>query len=231
MNHQETYTLYRTQPGTPTQNVFQIPTEVNPNLNTLTIPSGSVPAAIPAPSGLGSSYPSPGAVAAVNGTVCWTYEGVYDSTTMTTSPGAVACLAGGASVVVAPQATAPQSLALGVDATGTANAVYWVSFGASANNGGIFKGDLPTPAATPSLVVAEEYPSGLVIDPTDGQTLYWTSRSRGTVMALRPGSTTPLVLAKGQLNPGAITADADSVYWVDEGTGALDGAVLKIAKP
>jgi hypothetical protein len=72
-------------------------------------------------------------------------------------------------------------------------------------------------------------PTRIVSDSTG--TIYWTVRdmpaNQGSVMRLTAGATTPIVLAKQQNNPGALTIDATTVYWVNAGTNdTKNGSIM-----
>lgn len=206
-------TVYWTQAVTQSPNVFEISTMVDTTTNALSTNGAQVPIAAP-PESMGT-YPS--AIAAAGPAVCWTYEDK-----LTATDGVVACSVNGAqSTVIAAMQPTPRSLTLSADGA----TVYWANFASMKNGGGggIFQASTSAPVSV-SQVAAEDFPGGLAID---GQTLYWTSRTQGTVM--RQGSPTPMVTA--QANPGAIAVDNGTLYWVNEGSGgaARDGAIMKIA--
>ena len=170
-------------------------------------------------------------IAAANDAICWTYEDK-----LMTSGGVVACHLKDAAAPIAQGQRTPRGIAMSVDSSGSATAVYWVSFDAEATGGGIHKVVLSDGVpGNPTEVAKEDYPGGIAVD-KDGQTIYWTSRSRGTVMSLSPGDTEPRLRARDQKSPGAIVVDEDSIYWINEGTTDpsggpnRDGAITKLMK-
>lgn len=195
----------------------------------LGILAGSAPKVLGQPTQMVNS---PRGIAATKDVACWTYEDK-----LMTAGGVVACSFAGESVPISSGERTPRAIAMSADAGGNATGVYWANFDAMATGGGgIFMMPINqgmVPDATKTQIAAEDYPAGLVLD---GQTLYWTSRSRGTVMSLKLGDTKPTELASGQQNPGAITVDPDAIYWINEGSAvgnvdaAPNGAVMKLAK-
>ena len=186
----------------------------------------------------GSTDTSPRDIAAANGAVCWTYEDK-----LMTSEGAVACHIDGMAMAmaIAQGQRTPRSIAMSVDAEGSPTAVYWANFDAEspipgAVGGGIYRVQFTDAGpGEPEEFAREDYPGGIAVD-GDGQTIYWTSRSRGTVMSLSPGDTEPRLRARDQKSPGAIVVDEDSIYWINEGTTDpsggpnRDGAITKLMK-
>jgi sugar lactone lactonase YvrE len=207
--------------------VYRVDTEVIGQ--DLGIPAGGAPTALAQPT---QPVNSPRGIAATKDVVCWTYEDK-----LMTAGGVVACSLKGETLSIATGERTPRAIAMSADAGGNATGVYWANFDAmSTGGGGIFMMPMDqgmVPDATKTQIAAEDYPAGLVLD---GQTLYWTSRSRGTVMSLKLGDAMPTELASGQQNPGAITVDSDAIYWINEGTAAgtadaaPNGAVMKLAK-
>jgi hypothetical protein len=61
-----------------------------------------------------------------------------------------------------------------------------------------------------------------------GTTLYWIENASGKVLSLdlTAPAATPVEIAKGQLKPIGIAADASGVYWVNEGDGTAGSSVL-----
>jgi hypothetical protein len=149
--------------------------------------------------------------------VCWTYEGK-----LATATGVVACKDSMQTVVIAKDQRTPRAIA--VDGQGASAVVYFASFDAA---GGIYKVartavgfDAPE-AITPG---GEAFPNGLAVDKGS---VYWTSRSEGTVKRFAGGVIE--TLATGQNNPGAIAVKSGVVYWIDEGTpDQPDGAIMKL---
>jgi hypothetical protein len=172
---------------------------------------------------------APRGITALQDTVCWTYEDK-----LMTSSGVVACSFASATALISSGERTPRAIALSADLTG-ATGIYWANFDAESTGGGIFWVPIVNgaPQGERTLIAAEDYPAGLVFD---RGTLYWTSRSRGTVMSLAMGDTMPTKLAEGQKNPGAIAVDAEAIYWINEGTAAgtadavPDGTVMKLPK-
>jgi hypothetical protein len=169
--------------------------------------------------------------AAQDGTVCWTYEDK-----LMTSGGVVACHLDNVAVAIAQGQRTPRAIAINHAAGGSETVVYWVNFDAEAIGGGIYKVVLSGAGpSAPVMAAKEDYPGGIAVD-EDGQTIYWTSRSRGTVMTLSAGDTAPRLLARDQKSPGAIAVDTDAIYWINEGTTDpsgvpnRDGAITKIMK-
>jgi hypothetical protein len=169
--------------------------------------------------------------AAQDGTVCWTYEDK-----LMTSGGVVACHLENAATVIAQGQRTPRAIAISHEAGGSDTVVYWVNFDAEATGGGIHKVVLSNGVpGDPTEVAKEDYPGGIAVD-KEGQTIYWTSRSRGTVMSLAPGDTEPRLRARDQKSPGAIVVDEDAIYWINEGTtdpsggSSRDGAITKLMK-
>jgi hypothetical protein len=184
-------------------------------------PLAGAPTPIP-----GSTGNAPRRVAALQNVVCWTFEDKLGS-----GNGSVACSIGGAApTVVADAQATPRAIALGRGATGQVNAVYWANFDAQ---GAIRKAAIPLTGLNQYEELAKEaYPNGLTVD---GDEVFWTSRSRGTVVRFANDETTDLV--KGQNNPGAITAIEHGdpaqplLFWVNEGTpDQPDGAIMKLAR-
>lgn len=165
-----------------------------------------------------------------DGTVCWTYEDK-----LMTSGGVVACHLDEAETVIAQGQRTPRAITISRPG-GSDTVVYWVNFDAEATGGSIskvvFSSGVP---GEPTEVAKEDYPGGIAVD-KDGQTIYWTSRSRGTVMSLSPGDTEPRLRAREQKSPGAIAVDEDAIFWISEGTTDpsggpnRDGAIKKLMK-
>jgi sugar lactone lactonase YvrE len=177
----------------------------------------------------GSLGVSPYRLSAASDVVCWTYQG-----TLQALDGAVACRRSDAAAqVIAPQQSTPRAIALDVDPSGSARAVYWASF----EGGTISRVDLGgEPYYGEPKIIAENQalPSGLAVD-TDF--FYWTNRGDGTVMQAPKSGGVARPLASGQLRPGAIVVDTKAVYWINEGsqdeaggTTARDGAVMRVLK-
>jgi hypothetical protein len=173
---------------------------------------------------------APRRVAASNGLWCWSYEIKLDS-----SGGVVACLdastPGNAPVAAAAGQYTPRSIAVVATSAGKGT-VYFASFAARGAHGGVYS--VPSTGGTPKELTTghagfedgEDYPSGLALD---GDTIYWTSRTRGAVMRLAGGTLTEI--ATHQRNPGAIAVGKDAIYWVNEGNvDQPDGAIVRHAK-
>jgi sugar lactone lactonase YvrE len=207
--------------------VYKLDTALNGEDLDVAMAAAPVELAPPDPPGT-----APRGLAAAKDAVCWTYEDE-----LANSGGVVACSLANKTVAIATGQKTPQTIALRVDGMGSATAVYWANFGDVSTDplvvgGGIFAAELPTGAR--SQVASVDYPAGLAVD-ADG-TLYFTSRTGGTVMRIAPGETQPTVLVKDQPNPSAIAIDADTIYWINAGKDAeggapaSDGAIMKAAK-
>ena len=65
-----------------------------------------------------------------------------------------------------------------------------------------------------------------------GTDLYWTEADSGAVKTMPTTGGTPTDVATGQLKPISIAADADGVYWANEGDASADSCtVMKKALP
>lgn len=172
---------------------------------------------------------APRGITATRDGACWTYEDKLKS-----SSGVVGCSFSNKTVLIASGERTPRAIATGAG-PGNTTRVYWGNFDAASTGGGIFMMPLldGVPQGTMKETIAsEDYPAGLLVD-VDGGTLYWTSRSQGTVMRLRAGETKPTAIATGQQNPGALAVDKDAVYWINEGASdavAPVGAIMRVAK-
>lgn len=187
---------------------------------TLAIGAGPTltPAADPLPAAPAGSSPRRIAAAGKD-LVCWTYEGK-----LLTETGVVACSDLAQTTVIAKDQRTPRAIA--VDGKGASAVIYFASFDAK---GGIFKvarkgAGFAVPEEITKAPGGEAFPNGLAVDQG---TVYWTSRSEGTVKRLAGGVID--TLATGQNNPGAIAVRDGAVYWIDEGTpDQPDGAIMKL---
>ncbi|MEO5727229.1 MAG: hypothetical protein ABI134_25450 [Byssovorax sp.] len=168
----------------------------------------------------------PRRVVAAPGLRCWTYEDKLD-----TQGGVVACNDGNASIAVATGQSTPRSLALVPDGKGQGT-VYFASFADHTKGGGVFAVSTAGGAVKnltqghAGFPDGEDYPNGVAVD---GSVVYWTSRTRGTVMRLEGAVLKEI--ADHQNNPGAIAVGTDAIYWVNEGTAdKLDGAIVRLRK-
>jgi hypothetical protein len=123
-----------------------------------------------------------------------------------------------------PTSWSQTSLAEPISVAASAAGVVWVTEGSSsiqeeAVGMGTIDVIVPTTPMTPSRVVVDEATGAL----------YWTVHAglAGLVMVLLPGTTTPIILARGQHNPTAIALDATHVYWVNTGTPNMDDGTIK----
>ncbi|WP_156040748.1 hypothetical protein [Chondromyces apiculatus] len=151
---------------------------------------------------------APYRVAAAANVACWTYQGTLQS-----GDGAVACQRAGVSAeLVATQQSTPRALALDVDASGNAQAVYWTSF----EGGTVSRFDLSGGSADALVEIAagQALPGGIAVDE---RYVYWTNRGDGTVMRADKGGGAPEVVASGQVKPGALAVNASALYWLNEG--------------
>jgi hypothetical protein len=69
----------------------------------------------------------------------------------------------------------------------------------------------------------------------DGSQLYIANMltTTGSIVSLPASGGAPITLASGRDYPSAIAFNAKSIFWIEYGptTGAMKGAILKIAKP
>jgi hypothetical protein len=72
---------------------------------------------------------------------------------------------------------------------------------------------------------------GIFVDASAANRVYWTNQRTGTVWQVENDGTKAQMIASEQNRPGAIVADAEFIYWVNEGTlGAKDGSVMRFTK-
>ncbi|HSN99927.1 MAG TPA: hypothetical protein VLS89_16645, partial [Candidatus Nanopelagicales bacterium] len=138
---------------------------------------------------------APYRVAAAADVVCWTYQ-----STLGFGDGAVACQrAGEAAQVVASQQSTPRAIALDVDGSGSAQAVYWANF----EGGTISRVSVAGAQFGAPEVVAEgqALPNGIAVDE---QFVYWTNQGDGTVQRAAKGGGEAEEIASEQARPGAI---------------------------
>jgi hypothetical protein len=172
-------------------------------------------------------------VAADDRDVYWTDEGTFGM-----NDGAVQRLrySEGGAVAEALQTglATPRGLALDIDDSGFAVAVFWTNF---AEDGALMRATIDAGGAVGAideLATGQVLPSGVTVD---GNYVYWTNRGDGSVMRLDKGAApgaSPVTLATDQRSPGEIAVDDDYIYWVNEGTVAaslLDGSVVRLDKP
>lgn len=121
----------------------------------------------------------------------------------------------------------PRAIALELDGTGLATAVYWANFAA---HGQLVRLDLAT-STTVVLVSDLAYPNGIAVDDA---TVYWSNRGDGTIQSLPRGANPgdpPATLATGQAAPGAMLVDDGAIYWINAGPSTVSqGAIVKLAK-
>jgi sugar lactone lactonase YvrE len=126
--------------------------------------------------------------------------------------------AGGAAVTMAAAQQFPSSLA--VDATN----LYWAS---SRGAGTIVQ--MPLAGGTPTTLASS---TGFARIAVYGTNVYCTSPgvigpNDGTVVRFPIGGGAPTTLVDGQASPEGIAVDANGVYWLDTGIGAVMGLTPK----
>ncbi|AKT36185.1 uncharacterized protein CMC5_002990 [Chondromyces crocatus] len=170
---------------------------------------------------------APYRVAAAANIVCWTYQG-----TLQAGDAAVACQRpGGEAKIIASQESTARSLALDIDGSGNAQAVYWTSF----EGGAVSRVDLTEESfgTVERVAHSQALPSGIAID---DRYIYWTNRGAGTVVRAGKDGAEAEVLAAGQHRPGSIAVNGDALYWLNEGSsesaGGLGGAgvIMRLQK-
>jgi hypothetical protein len=126
--------------------------------------------------------------------------------------------AGGDAVTMAVAQEFPSSLA--VDATN----LYWAN---SRGAGTIVK--LPLAGGTPTTLASSTGSASIAVDAAN---VYFTSQgvigpNDGTVVRVPIGGGAPTTLVDGQASPKGIAVDANGVYWLDTGIGAVMGLAPK----
>ena len=118
----------------------------------------------------------------------------------------------------------PFPLAITTDATN----VYWT------NQGNTMLGDgsvMMIPKAGGSAITIADLQTAAWHLAVDGTNVYWTtSEAGGSVMSAPVGGGAAKTIATGQSYPSGIAVDATAIYWTNLGSGAGDGAVMKLAR-
>jgi hypothetical protein len=112
------------------------------------------------------------------------------------------------------------------------NNLYWVTSGATGNNGGAYFAPLSDAGAVVTVASGIGIANGLAVDTsTDPPTLYWANRAgTGTVVSASAAADASVVtLAANQGMPYDIGANAQAVVWVDW-FSPPDGGVYEIVK-
>lgn len=166
------------------------------------------------PTALAGAQPLPVALARSDDGVVWTNAGLMGAEGALKSIG----IAGGVPELLTSMSKTPRALVT------NAGAIYWTDSPGTPGAGSIFK--LQGGTVT-TLIGNLDAPEGIAVA---ANKVFWTDFQAGTINAAPLGGNTGAPLATGNY-PYRLVADADYVYWTNEGTAGSDppdGSVVRI---
>ena len=115
-------------------------------------------------------------------------------------------------------------------ATFQAGRTLWFTTGSpretDGGGGAVYRLEVDAPGAGPSLVADGQDGPGAVL--VTGGAVFWSNTLGGQVLRARLDGGDAQVVAADQKRPRAMTFANGKLYWVDEGTGGEDGAVMSV---
>lgn len=183
----------------------------------------------------GFTQKNPYRIALDDANVYWTNEGDLD-----TGTGSIAVynsMSALPSELISAQNT-PRNFVVETGADLKAKTIYWANYGVfkstpmimtdTTHSEKVMMASVADPATLVELADGHR-PSGIAVDSTAG-VVYWSNEGDNTIWSVNVADKKLKLIAQNQNAPGAIAVDAGYIYWVNTGSKAQLGSVMRISK-